>query len=243
MLQGRGKAVRLGKQHNAPTHLPSYCIFRLAELSYAQFYMWARPAREAPPESSSGDNSDNDNDRLEALLNPWKVPSAEGNEDVIKAINFFNTIPCPPDPLFPDGMVNSAGVWVRPAGWVPPESSSADSSAVKPGDGSEENIPLPPTTQSHGNLSAEGRTGALSESSRTVNNAEKEALVEPLVGLVHRRLKKVLFLCLWSDKSWPPGEEELNELIMGEVHMLKYGIKTGTFKELTVAQPLCQGIQ
>ena len=37
MLQGRGKAVRLGKQHNAPTHLPSYCIFRLVELSCAQF--------------------------------------------------------------------------------------------------------------------------------------------------------------------------------------------------------------
>ena len=37
MLQGRGKGVRLGKQHNAPTHLPSYCIFRLVELSCAQF--------------------------------------------------------------------------------------------------------------------------------------------------------------------------------------------------------------
>ena len=26
-----------GKQHNAPTHLPSYCLFRLVELSWAQF--------------------------------------------------------------------------------------------------------------------------------------------------------------------------------------------------------------
>ena len=40
--------------------------------------------------------------------------------------------------------VNSSGIWVRPAGWVPPESSSADSSAVKPGDPSEVNIPLTP---------------------------------------------------------------------------------------------------
>jgi hypothetical protein len=34
-----GKVDRLGKQHNAPTvtHLPSYCIFRLTELSFAQF--------------------------------------------------------------------------------------------------------------------------------------------------------------------------------------------------------------
>ena len=90
------------------------------------------------------------------------------------------------------------------------------------------NIPLPPTTQSHGNLSAEGMTGALSESSRIVNNAEKEALVEPLVGLVHKRLTKALFLCLWSDISWPPGEEELNELIsgtLGEVSHLEFLIK------------------
>ena len=33
----RYKEFRLGMQHNAPTHLPSYCIFRLAELSWAQF--------------------------------------------------------------------------------------------------------------------------------------------------------------------------------------------------------------
>ena len=98
------------------------------------------------------------------------------------------------------------------------------------------NIPLPPATQSQYNLSAEGMTGALSESSRTVNNVEKEALVEPLVGLVHKRLTKALFLCLWSDKSWPPGEEELNEIIMGEAHKLKFDIMTGTFKELTVEQ-------
>merc|ERR1719318_527903 len=79
-------------------------------------------------------------------------------------------------------------------------------------------------------------TGALSESSRTANNAEIEALVQPLVGLVHRRLKKALFLCLWNNKSWPPGEEELNENIMGEANMLKFDIMTGTFKELTVEQ-------
>ena len=29
--------IRLVLQHNAPTHLPSYCIFRLVELSWAQF--------------------------------------------------------------------------------------------------------------------------------------------------------------------------------------------------------------
>ena len=158
--------------------------------------IWARPAREAPPESSSGDNSDNDNDRLEALLNPWKVPSAEGNEDVIKAINFFNTIPCPPDPLFPDGMVNNAGVWVRPAGWVPPESSSADSSAAKPGDGSEENISLPPSTQTQCHLNAEGMTGVLSEGSGAVNNVEKETLIELLVRTVHYHLRDLLAKCL-----------------------------------------------
>ena len=91
--------------------------------------------------------SDNDNDRLNALLHK-PVPSAEGNEVVINAINFFNTLPTPPDPLFPDGMVNTSSIWVRPAGWVPPESSSADSFAAQPGDASEVNIPLPPTTQS-----------------------------------------------------------------------------------------------
>ena len=38
MLQGTGcKEDRSGMQHNAPTHLPHYCIFRLVELSLAQF--------------------------------------------------------------------------------------------------------------------------------------------------------------------------------------------------------------
>ena len=37
-LQGTGcKEDRSGMQHNAPTHLPHYCIFRLVELSLAQF--------------------------------------------------------------------------------------------------------------------------------------------------------------------------------------------------------------
>ena len=37
-LQGTGyKEERSGMQHNAPTHLPHYCIFRLVELSLAQF--------------------------------------------------------------------------------------------------------------------------------------------------------------------------------------------------------------
>ena len=37
-LQGTGyKEDSSGKQHNAPTHLPHYCIFRLVELSLAQF--------------------------------------------------------------------------------------------------------------------------------------------------------------------------------------------------------------
>ena len=37
-LQGTGyKDERSGMQHNAPTHLPHYCIFRLVELSLAQF--------------------------------------------------------------------------------------------------------------------------------------------------------------------------------------------------------------
>jgi len=31
------KIDSLGKQHNAPTQLPLYCIFRLVELSLAQF--------------------------------------------------------------------------------------------------------------------------------------------------------------------------------------------------------------
>ena len=103
------------------------------------------------------------------------------------------------------------------------------------------NIPLPPTTQSQCNLSAEGMTGALSESSRIFKNAEKEALVEPLVGIVHKRLTYALFLCLEVQflKSWPPGEEELDELItgrLGNAPQLKCEIKTGTFKELTVEQ-------
>ena len=38
MLQGTGyKDDSSGMQHNAPTHLPHYCIFRLVELSLAQF--------------------------------------------------------------------------------------------------------------------------------------------------------------------------------------------------------------
>ena len=37
-LQGTGcKEERSGMQHSAPTHLPHYCIFRLVELSLAQF--------------------------------------------------------------------------------------------------------------------------------------------------------------------------------------------------------------
>ena len=34
----RYKEVRSGKQHNAPTHLPLYCILSLVELSLAQFH-------------------------------------------------------------------------------------------------------------------------------------------------------------------------------------------------------------
>ena len=138
----------------------------------------------------------NYNDRLNTLL--FKpVPSAEGNEDVINAINFLTTLPNPPDPLFPDGMVNSSGIWVRPAGWVPPESSSADSSTVKPGDPSELNILLPPATQSQYTLSAEGMTGVLTEGSRNVNNVERETLIELLVSTVHHHLTKLLYLCLY----------------------------------------------
>ena len=37
ICRGTGKEGRLAKQHNAPTHLPTYCIFRLVELSCAQF--------------------------------------------------------------------------------------------------------------------------------------------------------------------------------------------------------------
>ena len=54
--------------------------------------------------------------------------------------------------------------------------------------------------------------GALSEGSRGANHVEKEALIEPLVGIVHKHLNNVLLLSLETTimlKSWPPGGEEL----------------------------------
>ena len=131
--------------------------------------------------------SNNNNDQLNTLTYGLTkpVPDVEGNEEIINVIKFLTTIPVPADPMFPDGVVNSSGHWVRPAGWVHPKGSSADSSFSKTGDPSELNTLLPPATQSQYSPSAEGMAGVLTEDSTGVNNVEKEALIELLVCTVH----------------------------------------------------------
>ena len=83
--------------------------------------------------------SNNNNDQLKTLIYGTIKPvsNVEGNEEIINVINFLTTITGPADPRFPDGLVNISGHWVRPAGWVHPEGSSADSTAAKTGNPSE----------------------------------------------------------------------------------------------------------
>ena len=84
-------------------------------------------------DNNLSDSASNNNIELpDSLLEstPKVVPEETGNKEVQSVIEFLKTIPCPPDPAFPDGVVNSDGHWVRPAGWVQAEVTSNDSTAI-----------------------------------------------------------------------------------------------------------------
>ena len=87
-----------------------------------------------PNDNDVRDSASNNNTKpLDNLLEatPNVVPEVNGNEVLADVMNVLTTIPVPPDPLFPDGVVNADGHWVRPAGWVQAEVTSNDSTAVR----------------------------------------------------------------------------------------------------------------
>ena len=151
--------------------------------------------------------SNNSTDRLNTLLLK-PVPRAEGNEEVINAVNLLTTLPTPTDPVLPDVTVNSSGIWAGKSDVVPPEGPSA----AEPGDPSELDTLLAPTTQIHHNTSAEGIDGVLTEGSKNVNNVERDAFIEPLVRTVHYHLKEALQCCFYLKfylYDWPPTKLEM----------------------------------
>ena len=151
--------------------------------------------------------SNNSTDRLNTLLLK-PVPRAEGNEEVINAVNLLTTLPTPTDPVLPDVTVNSSGIWAGKSDVVPPEGPSA----AEPGDPSELDTLLAPTTQIHHNTSAEGIDGVLTEGSKNVNNVERDAFIEPLVRTVHYHLREALQCCFHLKlylENWPPTKLEM----------------------------------
>ena len=151
--------------------------------------------------------SNNSTDRLNTLLLK-PVPRAEGNEEVINAVNLLTTLPTPTDPVLPDVTVNSSGIWAGKSDVVPPEGPSA----AEPGDPSELDTLLAPTTQIHHNTSAEGIDGVLTEGSKNVNNVERDAFIEPLVRIVHYHLREALQCCFRLKlylENWPPTKLEM----------------------------------
>ena len=151
--------------------------------------------------------SNNSTDRLNTLLLK-PVPRAEGNEEVINAVNLLTTLPTPTDPVLPDVTVNSSGIWAGKSDVVPPEGPSA----AEPGDPSELDTLLAPTTQIHHNTSAEGIDGVLTEGSKNVNNVERDAFIEPLVRTVHYHLSEALQCCFYLKfylYNWPPTKLEM----------------------------------
>ena len=79
---------------------------------------------------------------------PKVVPEETGNKEVQSVMEILKTIPCPIDPLFPDGVLNADGHWVRPAGWVQAEVTSNDSTAVQAEDSSVKQPTLPSSGES-----------------------------------------------------------------------------------------------
>ena len=62
--------------------------------------------------------------------------------------------------------------------------------------------------------------GILTKVPRTVNNMEREAFIELLPHIVHDQLEFTLSHCFyneWQFKSWPPTEQEINELVERKV--------------------------
>ena len=91
------------------------------------------------------------------------------------------TIPIPPDPVLPDGVVNADGHWVRPAGWVQAEVISNDSTAVQAEDSSVKQSTLPSGVES---------MAAVPKDLRPTNTMERMAFTEFLQFMFRTKFRE-----------------------------------------------------